>query len=62
MTTAVDENGAPADGEVEVAVVTDIADDVTCSNPGDCRFKWRASLTAKVTDSSIVGRDITIKG
>ena len=62
MTTAVDVNGAPADGEVQVAVVTDITDDVTCTNAPDCLFKWKTALTPKVTASSITGKDISITG
>ena len=45
-----------------MAVVTDITDDVTCANAPDCLFKWKSVLTPKVTDSSVVGEDISITG
>lgn len=62
ISTKKDENGKLTDDEVQIAVVTDITDDVTCATTGACRFRWQAAKTSEVTASTITGNTITITG
>ena len=62
VSSKTDDNKKPIDSEVQIAVVTDITDDVTCASAADCRFRWLGTKTSEVTSSSIAAATITING
>ncbi len=62
MTSKRDLSGEPVEDAVQVAVVTDITDDVTCSNGDDCMFAYKDSLTPQIAGSALTANKIEITG